>query len=167
MGRLGDWRSKDRKPKVCRYCGVKLDDANWYPSQMKRHDRICKGCYWSKIIEPYRKRNRNRINAHENEYKRRHEIASNHWTFRSKDEIDRPTICPLCGTNSTKAAINFHHWQEDPVVGIWACRKCHNMIHLKGLAVDMTIEEWYHKYEEAKSKPVIINTISKKRGRWS
>ena len=41
---------------VCRVCGVKLDDSNWYPSFMKRNACICKMCATRTSME-WRKNN--------------------------------------------------------------------------------------------------------------
>lgn len=161
---LGDGRARERKPRKCRYCGVELNDSNWYPSSRVRHNLVCKSCQYSKTVKPYRQRNRERYNLQQKEYKNKHQIGSNSWTFRSKEEINRPEICPICGSNKTKATINFHHWQEDPIVGIWVCRKCHNIIHR---TIDMcgSVEEWYKRFSELKSNPIILNAKPIKKGR--
>ena len=47
---------------TCRQCGVKLNDENWYPSQQKRYQRICKECQ-SRQAHLWRAANRDRDRA--------------------------------------------------------------------------------------------------------
>jgi ribosomal protein L37AE/L43A len=107
-------------------------------------------------MKDYRQRNREALNKKQNEYKRKHEIETNGRTYRSKKDINRPDVCSICGTNKTKAAINFHHWEERPLTGIWVCRICHNVIHLRTLG-NQTIEEWFKRYLEVRANPIVLD----------
>lgn len=151
---------------TCHFCGVALTDANWYPCFRRRPYYACKRCYWEKI-KPYRQRNRITLNEYQKASKRKHEIVTNGKTYRSKEDINRPDTCSLCGTNRSKAAINFHHWKENPLTGMWVCRMCHNIIHLRGLK-GMTIDEWFARYMELKETPIVLANIKTKieKRRW-
>ena len=159
---------KNQKPLVCRKCGVPLSKENRYPSLEKQKQRVCNSCCYLYYQKPFVERHRKEINEKEKLYKRKHHIATNDWVYQSKAEINRPEVCSICGTNHAQAAINFHHWQENPLVGMWVCRKCHNIIHLKvkgGGELPLTIEEWYRRYEQLKATPIIINAKPIKKGR--
>lgn len=50
--------------KVCRKCGVLLDDENWYPSNKKGGNYICKSCMY-KHTKAYRVDNRDKYRAYD------------------------------------------------------------------------------------------------------
>lgn len=73
---------------VCSKCGVELTDMNWTPSAKARNMRFCKSCkaeydkiyavkYKSRrilVMRKYRARNRERLNAQTNEFRRKIKI---------------------------------------------------------------------------------------------
>ena len=46
---------------ICRECGVKLTDENWYPFNKKGHSYICKKCNYERVKE-WRQNNRDKYN---------------------------------------------------------------------------------------------------------
>jgi protein-arginine kinase activator protein McsA len=146
---------------TCRDCGVALTPENWYRYHRERiykgqHMRlyICKRCFWQKQ-KAYRKKKCKYFNKHQNEYKRVHEIEINGKTYRSKNII-RPSVCSICGGN-TGRGIQFHHFTQKPLTGLWVCLRCHNIIHAGRCGRFQKIENWFKRYQELKANPVVIS----------
>lgn len=115
------WESED----VCRICGTKLTDENWYKSSAKRKDRVCKSC----LI------NQTKVKRLQNPQKNREWYQQNYLNTKGGNILCRkrpkPLVCEICGEKEPKA---YHHWGEvikkQNVPGIWVCHQCHNFAEL-------------------------------------
>jgi len=116
---------------------------------------LCKSCFWEKHQKPYRKKKRKSFNKYQSDYKRLHEIEINGKIYRSKEGINRPSVCSICG-GTTGRGIQFHHFTERPLTGLWVCLRCHNIIHAGRCGGFQTIEDWFEHYQELKANPVVI-----------
>lgn len=164
----------------CRFCGIKLNLDNWYPYQQKINYHICKACNWARFGKPYYEKNR----AKKAEYMRLHRAklreqakARNAKRVEKIDTVDqtfyiararlkKPEYCSICGAKAKR--IMFHHWLDEPLTGIWVCLPCHNLIHMRTGSKERlvnSIEEWYQKYQEIKSLPIVIDPAKTHR-RW-
>jgi hypothetical protein len=54
--------------------------------------------------------------------------------------IEWSNNCPACGTISSEAELDFHHWDYDDDIGCQLCRECHTYIHGGMTAAEQTEE---------------------------
>ena len=72
-------KNNQKDVKVCRVCGVELDDENWYPSFQKSRNYICKECQAEKQCS-YQDANRDKVNAAQRLYRKENPEKSKEYS---------------------------------------------------------------------------------------
>jgi protein-arginine kinase activator protein McsA len=114
--------------KYCRKCGIKLSQANTFPSQWKRADYICKSCslkrdrnwYTNNSAKKYKQTEKNR-------FKRVYGFTREQWEILWNKQQGK---CAICGKES---ALKVDHCHKTGKVRGLLCQTCNATL---GMAYD-------------------------------
>ena len=113
--------------KYCRYCGIRLNDQNWYSGFKENRNYICKKCE-KKRRNKYKKFHKEKVSqqARQRDLKYKYGLAQKQYEEMLRLQDYRCAICGRKFTKSNPACVDHNHKTKE-VRGI-LCRKCNTAI---------------------------------------
>ena len=102
---------------ICRKCGIKLTDKNWYASNKKRYSYICKKCNYE-LTKNWQQNNRDKCNQYTKKWQQDNRVRYNQSqresNHRFKDEVinEYGGKCVCCG-ETRKEFLSIDHIDGD------------------------------------------------------